>query len=307
MEHPWIQSIQAADLSQQSKIMYFGIIKSIRELDPAKGLEEIVLNPKRTMMLIFKKTQSAKTRKLYLATVKALAKHAKLSSLPEYQQALEVWDAQFRILDKLINDEYERAEPNEREKQQWVQWQDVLALEKKLAGDEATFGSTPHLLLAMYCFVPPQRQDYGSVRLVLQQPQTSGEDYLLIPKRGSGAGRVCLHDRKTARTMGVYHGEIPASLVSVIVQSLKLNPRHFLFEKSEGGAFVSKTQFRDFSNATLMKLFKKRMGVSTLRHSFISELDYNRLSPAQLKAIAYAMGHDPRQQQLYRRLGMSSN
>lgn len=305
MEHHWIRCIRSADLSPKSKKMYVDTINSICQLDPSKTLEDIVLNPKRVMGLIFRKAEAPKTRKLYIATVKALAKHAKLASLPEYEQALKVWDEQFRSLDKFITEEAEKAEPSERERRQWVEWPEVLNMEKTLAGDEATFGSTSHLLLAMYTHVPPQRQDYGDVLLVLHQPQTPGQNYLLLPKSGSGSGRICLHDRKTARTMGVYHGEIPPALVSIIVQSLKLAPRKFLFERSEGGGPFLKTQFRDFSNKVLIKLFKKQMGVSTLRHSFISALDYNRLSPAQLKAIAYAMGHDVAQQQLYRRLGMT--
>lgn len=301
--HPWVQKILGMeDLSQFTRDQYCIQTRKVQALAPERSLEEILANPAIMLKRIEACTSNLQTKKSAISAMKALIKHNALQQ--QYATAAKAWHDAFKLVDDAITARYETAEPTAREIEQWTPWGDVLQKEKYLA--QHAYGSMDHLLLAMYTHVPPQRQDYGNVKLVLEKP-SADIDYLLLPKSGKDVGHICLRHRKTVKKLGVYHAEIPAGLVKVVVASLRSCPREYLFQNAKGAPFVDKEVFTAWSNNTLQRLFGKQMGVSTLRHSFVSSLDFNRLSPAALKDIAYAMGHDLRQQQLYRRLGMRQN
>lgn len=298
--HPWVQKIaDMEELSQYTRGQYAVQVRKVQGMAPGRTLEEILANPAIMLKRIEASTSNLQTKKSAISAMKALIKHNSLQQ--QYATAAGIWHDAFKLVDDAITARYETAEPTAREVEQWMPWAAVLKKEKELA--EREYGSMDHLLLAMYTHVPPQRQDYGNVKLVLEKPQKD-IDYLLLPKCGDAPGAICLRHRKTVKKLGVYHADIPINLVKIVVASLRSYPREFLFQNSKGAPFVDKEVFTCWSNNTLRRMFGKQMGVSTLRHSFISSLDFNRLSPAALKGIAYAMGHDLRQQQLYRRLGM---
>jgi hypothetical protein len=66
---------------------------------------------------------------------------------------------------------------------------------------------------------------------------------------------------------------------------------------------MKKNSFTKWTNRSLARIFEgKRVTVNTLRHSYISNLDFNAKTPGDLMRSAKMMGHSVNQQQLYRRL-----
>ncbi|NBS69140.1 hypothetical protein EBT31_09535 [bacterium] len=88
----------------------------------------------------------------------------------------------------------------------------------------------------------------------------------------------------------------------IIHESLRQNPRKFLFVQDNGEPYRRRNSFTKFSNRVLERIFGRNFTVSMIRHSFISEgIDFNKSPPGQLFDIAKNMHHSVAMQQLYRR------
>ena len=124
-------------------------------------------------------------------------------------------------------------------------------------------------------------------------------NYLLIGPKSSGC--LTLNVYKTAAKTGPLVKQLPRSLVKLIKLSFRSDPRKYVFERSNGSPYTG-FSFNGWSNAILKTLFAPRpVTVTTLRHSFISSLDYNELSANELGEIARNMGHSVNLQLHYRR------
>lgn len=296
----WQDFIRAAELSEATKKAYVTNVKRLQTILGGRELDVILANPARAVEAIERHSAELQTRKTLVSGVKAILKHVP-GVRARFSAAADAWDEAFKKLDRAISDRYDLAEPNQREIDAWIAWPEVLAMENKLRNTE--YASRRHLLLAMYSLIPPQRQDYGSTLLLPEKPSTDF-NYLVLPRGAGGVASICITTRKTHAKLGTYRADLPADLTKIIVDSLKTWPRAYLF----GHTPVEKTAFQLVSNGILQQLFAPRkVTVTTLRHSFINSLDFNVLSPLQLKQIAYAMGHEVGQQLLYRRMNMNTN
>ena len=296
----WIQSIDEADISDTTKSQYIRNLATLKKLANGRALRDVITHPGAMKRRIESAYTSLQTRKAMMASIKALLKYNP-EVADELADHVEHWNLMFRTTDRAIQERVATAEPTEREILNWVPWPDVLAKERELAATK--YGSIDHLLLAMYCLIEPIRADFGHVRLVTDAGMldTIKHENFMYLSRKSGESQLVLHTYKTSKKYGRFQRTLPDPLVRVIIASLQDFPRPYLFVNDVGNPYDKKNSFVRFVNRALARLFGKNLTISLLRHSFISNIDFNTSTPAKLFKHSRHMMHGIGQQQLYRR------
>lgn len=289
---------KSGTLSANSKGQY---IERLSTLSKAMGKspDYFVNHPKTVAEFVQAKYTCPLTQRSFIVAIKALFHHNPELKMSHARQ-FSAYGLFQNAMSQEVHQRYMNAEPSEKERQNWVPWPEVVAKERELASTE--YGSTNHLLLAMYCLIEPLRQDYGAVRILVDQrpaPFAKG-NYLVISKDAS-QGTLILNDYKTAKSYGAFERTLPANLMGVIRQSLIRQPRAYLFVDDSGDAYASKNSYSKFSNRILKRLFGKSFTVSMMRHSHISNIDFNASTPGQLMQTSKNMAHSLAMQQMYRR------
>lgn len=292
--------IAATTLSDSSKTQYLEKLATITKLT-GQPLEWVIDHPHEVHLAISKQYSSPLTQRAVIAAIKAVfhynpeiraAKAAAYTQFTEYQS----------VASQAITERYMAAEPSEKERTNWVPWPDVVAKERQLATTE--YASSDHLLLAMYSLIEPLRQDYGALRIIVDRlpptDATTTTNFLAIARDGSW-GKLVLHEYKTFKKYGAYTRDLPPELLRIIKASLIAKPRAYLFVDDSGKPYKLSNSFTQFSNRTLKRIFGKKFTVSLMRHSHISNIDFNASTPGDLFQKSKNMAHSIGMQQLYRR------
>lgn len=290
----------AAPISEQSKKCYLRNLRTLTtKVVPGHSIEEVIQHADTSIAQIQKKYENTQTRKAMAAAIKALFKHVP-SLKTKFPTQADAWNAFHAAQDRIISTKVMNSEMSERERANWVEWADVIAKQRALARD--AYGSDEHLLLSMYTLIEPLRQDFGNVAVIPAMPRNMSDlgegNHIAIPEQGPGT--LVLSKYKTQGAYGIYTRDIPAELADVIRASLRRKPRGWLFVGARGKPFPLHT-FTIYSNKLLQTIFGKKVTVTTLRHSFISNIDFNQSTPSQLMRTSRNMAHSLIQQQLYRR------
>lgn len=299
MPAPLVDGILQADsLAETSKTHYLEKLATITRL-LGKPVDYLVEHPQHVVAVIKRRYTCPLTQRSFISAVKALFHHNEHLKVSKAQQLKEYTDFQ-NELSQHVTQRYMSAEPTDRERRNWVPWDQVLAKERELASSE--YGSYDHLVLAMYCLIEPLRQDYGALRILADRepPPRSDQNFLVINKDATW-GKLVLNSYKTAKKYGTYERQLPSQLLSVIRASLLAHPRPYLFVDESGQPYRKANSFTQFSNRTLKRLFDKNFTVSLMRHSHISAIDFNNSTPGDLFAKSRNMAHSIGMQQLYRR------
>lgn len=290
--------LQAEKLGESSKMQYLEKLATLKKI-MGKPLEYIVDNPRHVASVLKQRYTCPLTQRAFIAAIKAVFNHTdgmRVEKADQFQQFTEYQND----MSQAVHERYMAAEPSDKERQNWVTWNEVMLKERQLAMTE--YGSPDHLLLAMYCLIEPMRQDYGSLRILVDREPPTGVtgNFLVIASDGS-SGRLVLNTYKTAKSYGTYDRTLPIQLLSIIKASLVATPRAYLFVDDSGEPYRKKNSFTKFSNRTLKRLFGKSFTVSLMRHSHISNIDFNASTPGQLIEKSRNMAHSLTMQQLYRR------
>lgn len=160
-------------------------------------------------------------------------------------------------------------QPSEKQNDGVVSWDVVIQIRDELGKKE--YGGRAHLLLSMYSYIPPLRQDFNYVRIYKRKPKVDEGNYIVL---GARKGKLVMNEYKTTKVYGRYEADLPSALVKVIQASLEQNPREYLFTGVDGQPYTEPNSFTVFSNRTLKEaLNNQKVSVSMLRHSYISSQD----------------------------------
>lgn len=202
----------------------------------------------------------------------------------------------FRKLKEGVVDYYKSNKHNEKKRDGFVPWDEILKKREQLAKNE--YGSRRHLLLSMYTYIPPLRQDFNEVKVYARKPREDKGNYLIINTRTK---KLVLNEDKTQYCYGRYEKDLPKELAKIIKSSLEQEPRDFLFVTLDNGKPYNSNSFTKFSNNTLKELFDNpHVSVSLLRSAHITSQDFNKLSEGDKEELAKDMRHSVRQQGEYR-------
>jgi hypothetical protein len=291
IESPLTDYLLKTNLSPLTKQNYIDRIHQLEKLLDHSILD-IIKNAENSIMVIRKTYPLDTTRKMYITVIMSLFRH--VPHLKEqYNKAFMIWSSAFKDHDKAIEEKYKMNEPSEKQKAGYVAYDEIK--EKRFTLPK---GSIDRLILAFYTDIYPLRADFNRVRLYKTVPESHEPNY--IHMRKAGACKLYLNEYKTYAKHGTFEKELPATLCQEIYDSLEENPRDWLFINANKEPFDLSNSFIHYINNRLKRIFGKPLTISLIRHSFISTLDFNKLTIAEKEIIAKEMTHTIRLQDQYR-------
>lgn len=162
--------------------------------------------------------------------------------------------------------------------------------------DELKFGSIERLLLAFYTYIPPVRADYFATEIINFRDKPTEQNY--IRRITSDISKCVLRDFKTKKAFTKIENMIPEPLQNELNESLRINPRNYLFLSANGKPFT-RNAFSVWSKRLLSKVFDTEFTLVMIRHLYISSLNFNKLTTEQLIEIGNKMGHSIHTQRDY--------
>lgn len=233
--------------------------------------------------------QSITNRHLFISAVVAYIKHTtdgqrRSERIKRKWEELQKSNWEERRLLDLSNELTEK----EKEIVSAVKWKDVISKR-----DTLPIGSNERLLLSLYTFLPPVRADYFEVRI---NPPTSiikdkTKSYIQIGESGQDS-LLSIRDFKTVSTYKEIKHVLHQELFEEIVISLANKPRKYIFTMpSDNSRPYDRGGFSKWANKVLHELFGLPVTLTSLRHIYISTIDFTKLRAIDLDRIARAMGH----------------
>ena len=293
-------SIEKAELSDVTKKIYRDRIQ-FWEKETEKTIFFVVTHPAQFLPLLEKKwAESLQTQKSYVAVILALYRYNP-DLKTKHKAAYTKWYQKFQELHKSIEEKYVNNSASDKQMAGFVAFPDIVAKR-----DTLTSGSQERLLVSMYTYIPPLRADFNRVAIYRKKvPEQNPEDnYILLDP--SQPSKLVLNEFKTKKKLSTIENILPDALVAEIEASLRNDPRTYLFCDRKKQPY-SAHGYTQMANRLLKRIFAKPLTISLLRHSFINNLDFNRITVREREIIAQQMAHSVGMQDRYRLLMNVSN
>lgn len=286
-------------LAQTSRALFNKKITQFIHLIPQQNrtIEYIVDNPEQAAKILSQEssiTQTSANRHMYYSAIVAYLKHTdsgKKRSEPLKNRWIKIQKANWEERrQQSINNE---PTNNQLTVAKTVDWQTVI---KKR--DSLPVGSNERLLLSLYTYLPPLRADYFEVKI---NPKSSeGKDNIILLGAKPENSFLIIRDFKTAAKYKEIKHQIPLQLFNEIHASLKNKPRSYLFTmQTDTSRPYDRGSFSKWANKVLQKLFEVPMTLTSLRHLYVSTLDFNKTRASELEKIGNSMGHSISMQKGY--------
>jgi integrase len=275
-----------------------------RDVMPGKTFHYMLQHPDETVTAI-KNHKNMKTgeelshctKDQYVTALLSFFEHA-----PEYKFANHDLHQQWKKLHGEIRQpidlRYKTGEPTERQKESFVTWEDVI---KKR--DSLEPGTQERLLLSMYSYIPPVRNDYAQTRIFKRTPRdkNAAGNYVVF---NASNPVVVLQEYKTCKRYNEIATPIPRLLYNEIKASLEKLPREYLFiSPMTGEMYNNENTFSKWANGTLQNIFDRPVTLTTLRHSFLSQEEMQsklrESTVLERENVSRAMGHSVSMQEGY--------
>lgn len=284
--------IMEADLSDNSKENYKMRAHTL-EKKAGKPLMYIILHPEIYIEELQKWYPKNTSCKAHMSFILSIFRYNP-DIMCDNRKLYEKWSKAFNDTHQKVIDRYETNKPTQRQIEGFVDYADII---KKR--DELEEGSIERLLLGFYTHLRPLRCDFGMVHLYYNKLPSEKErekNYIFI-----NGDKAILHlgTYKTSKTYNDYEIELPEPLLKDLKLSLKNNDRDWLFVDSNNKP-QSRNTYCSWTLRVFKKLFNKPLSVSLIRHSYVNQLDMNKLSIKERKEIAEQMLHNIDTQQIYK-------
>ena len=303
-EDPYIQEIQANPiLSIASKNQYIDKLKTAKRIT-RKSLDWIIENPNQTFKRIKEFYSKPQSIGAILTAILALFKH--IPKFKELKDTKPRFYATYRnFYEKVfedIDDKYRSGEASDRQKKGFVNWLTIIEERERLG--KTNYASKEHVLLSMYTYLKPVRQDFYNLRIINQMPETKDEqeqgNYIVLGMKANDSSYLILNDFKTSNAFKHYKKELCRELVDIIKQSLVISPRLYLFVDSNGKPYKMENSYIKQINRILLNIFGKPLTVSLLRHSYTTYERTLNLTAGEEEDAAKEMMHSERMHNRYR-------
>ncbi|CAL8470581.1 g10123 [Coccomyxa elongata] len=220
-----------------------------------------------------------------------------LSASGEHPAALREYRKELVRLEKEIGIDHHKAAFTDRQKEQLVGWEDILAHRDALEPDvngmalplkgRALKKMYDHPLLSFYTLLAPARNEYRMLRIVDAAPKGKGAKEENFYVKGEQGDELILHRYKTAKHYGSAKVPVPADLRKAVHGSLELQPREFVSANFAKPSTPWTTQY--MSNRMGAVLPDKKLGSALLRKIAITE--FAKRGKGSKEALAKAMRH----------------
>ena len=180
-------------------------------------------------------------------------------------------------------------------KDNMLEWSEVLALKE---GAKEKLSDLEYVIYCLYTFLPPVRADYVGMIIKKRLTKTLNKDhnYLITPKDKT-KWKFVFNQYKTAKCYGQTIIEIPLDLTTVI--------SNYIGDDVKDGTvlFQDTIQTPNALSKKVVSIFKKlsdkSMGISLLRHSFITDFYKTPRRLTEKKEISRMMMQSSNMQECY--------
>lgn len=155
-------------------------------------------------------------------------------------------------------------------------------------------------LLSFLSYLPPKRADLGNVIICNKDEDEKYKHNNRLVLKTRLKSYIALPVHKTSSAYTDFKEIIPAAAYDCIIASIKLYPRLYLIVDTCGKPYVKNNSFSQFHKRTFQNIFGKAMGVTMMRHVYISErVEQVRLPHHQRQLVAKSMLHSQNMQSKY--------
>lgn len=272
---------------------------------------DVLTNPQQYRAVLAQKCQSAYTESTYITALLSAFKHNQHLKM-KHAEAYIMWArASSEHRAKHMKASRLNAPTHARQSENFVSMDEMRQKLSELSSGEdphATRKQSLSLLVLMYaCCMPPKRAEVGTVRIFQTEPEPHLKglypNYIVMDQ-----SMMFITQHKTSKhevhSTGIQE-RLPDEFMAALRMSLDRWPRDHLFVDDKGQGYGRKG-FSKWVRRTTERLFEGRApGVNLLRHSFCTDLDYNKLTCAERDNIALRSGHSATMQDQYRFLSLT--
>jgi hypothetical protein len=213
-----------------------------------------------------------------------------------------------------VNSAKDTSEKTDKQKENWIDWKDIVDLNKAQRGKMIEFAnkkSLSHseaetllqtLILSLYtCIQPRRNQDYLDMMVVKKWSEDLPKDKNYLDLTGA---QFVFNKYKTAKKYGAQIVKIPNDsdnpLMDVLVAYLKHNPEFKTTKGKTPTHFILSVDGKPMTAGNsitriLNRIFGKKVGSSMIRHIFLS----NKYDITEMEKDSLAMGHSIEEQRKY--------
>jgi hypothetical protein len=184
----------------------------------------------------------------------------------------------------------------EEVKNKFVCLEDIVKMKKRLkkaANTGDLQDSLTYLLLVMCVDIPPKRADYNDLKMVTKEPFKG--NYVIM--HAENKMELVMHEYKTQREVA-YREMLPKQVSRDISASLDAFPRLYLFSGSDGGC-MTPSAYSQWVIRRFTALFGKGVGLSSIRHIYITDMYQRNATKAEKESVAKSMQHSVTMQKTY--------
>lgn len=291
-----VQAVQSSEkLSQTSKTQYIRAMEIIATLGGYADTWTAIIQHDDSIAAL-KVKYSGKPSSILLYSTSALSSFIYLPELKQIAPAaFEAWTLLSSQQNKVLAERALSGQLTTRQAPGWVPFDEIIRMR-----DTLPVGSRARLLLCMYTLIPSLRNDFVNLKIYSSTPPEGVKgNYIILPVEGTAS--MTITEFKTSKTFGEIKQDLPAALVTEIRESLRRRPRDMLFVSPRTGLpYTAENSFSNWANAILKRTFGKPLTLTVIRHSYISSLDFNNMTPRERTNIAAKMGHSLAAQTQYR-------
>jgi integrase len=232
---------------------------------------------------------------MYIAVVSTL----KTSAL--YPEAVAEYKKKIDALNRQVAEASEEQALTPEEAEKFVEWPLVLKTVEDIGAAVSDLASyQEYLIVSLYTELPPLRLDYAEMKVLPAEPNTLEGNYLIF----GGATKkpyILLTQYKTARRYGEQRIALPKKLVAIVKEWRKMQDTEYLLVSPASNNAMPAWELGQTITRVFEKHLGKSVGVSVLRHSYITWMRRDDLAPKKSNQLAKDMLHSVGMSQLYRR------
>ncbi len=243
------------------------------------------------------------TMKNYLVAIIVIL----MSNKTKFESVIKKYQGRIKELQEDINDKYEENGKTDKQKDNWIEYDDILKLLRKLKKEtkplleKETLTNKDKDLIQQYLVLylysgkafPVLRNDFAEMKIVNDTDEMDKDkNYFVIKNRGVPIFR--LNEYKTAKYQG--EKDIPVKdmdLRKLINKWAKINGTGYLLINTSNNSPMKANGISKYLNKIFKKHFNKNVSTSLLRSIYVSHR-YNgdkQLSTKDKKELANEMGH----------------
>jgi hypothetical protein len=300
--------IEPKKLKESSKNIYDNNYKKLTEIIE-KPMEWIAMNPDKTYEILksVKHYKNNKDGELYAVStinhnIKAILTWIR-ENYPKDKRDTILQEAHFKYKELFmitaieVTKINETHELNENKEKAAVSYKDFIETRDKLAKLDPY--SQEYLLLCMYSYIAPVRQDYNYVKLynnILPPDDLKDNTNYIIMNNDDMV--LFLYEFKNNDKHFYEPLKLPIELTTIIKKQLKCIPRDYLFTKKNREPYIFSNSYTQWVNRVLCRLFnKEKLTINIIRDIMITEKTKNMSDDEKIK-FAKQCCHSYRTQQL---------